>query len=475
MAMKVESKRILQSIIYMLMGLQIAFGTAWILCNLGEVPRFEESRELLAMSETLVIDEYTGIMYPVCLRLAMTLEHLIGFPGCAVLYILQLAAAYLAYGCFLKHVVFYGQEMKRRLRNKVCFYAGFAMTIPTVVQVHMALLPYSLASSTFIVLLAKTSLLWRREYTLHWKKGLEIGGLWVLSAQLCPAYAWIAGVAVGISFLRYLMLHKQSFIKLTAVCLAAVLCVNVLNSVFQTEGSLGKIQSSVGAVMIARFVWPNFLSYKYFWGPEVTGIWDYAGLAELSTYPEKVIYEFGPRLEECVGKEAANQIYWEMSLDALKLGTKSIVLTLLTDFAAYVCPPLTMLVQLQGTGVSYTGWNYGRMKDYAPELTRYYVEYALGAWGCIVGLCLVQSILSRGRKRNSARKGNYIGVYFCLVSLFINLWYIMNNGHMQDYKRLIVNSVLWAFVVIYVLVKTEQGFGKMPDMEAGDEPACIDK
>ncbi len=452
--MKVESKRLINNIIYILMGLQMIGGAVWICCNLGQIPRFEESRELLTMSEKLVIDEYTGILYPVCLRLVMTLERLTGLPGCAVLYTLQLLAAYLAYGYFLKQVVFYGQEKGQKLRYKICFYSGFVVTIPTVLQVHMALLSYSPASSVFIVLLAETSLLWRREPQMSLRRLLGIGLLWVLSAQFNPAYAWLSGVAVGISFIRYLRLHRQRILGLVSVCLAAILCVNVLNGAFQTEGSMGKIQKSVGAVMVSRFVWPNFLSYKYFWGPEVTELWDYAGLAELSTYPEKVIYEFGPQLEKSVGKQAANRIYWEMSMDAVKLGTKNIGLTLLKDGAAYVCPPLTMLVQLQGIGVSYTGWNYGRMKDYAPELTTYYVEYALSAWVCILGLCLVQGILSAKKRQPGER--NYIAGYFSAVSLFVNLWYVMNNGHMQDYKRLIVNSVLWTFLLIYLLVRTEK-------------------
>lgn len=460
MEMKVEIKRLLQSIIYILMGLQIILGVVWIFCNLGEVPRFEESTELLTMSEAFIIDEYTGILYPVCLRPVTILEAWLKLPGCAFLYVLQLVTAYLAYGYFLKRVVFHKQEMNLPLRIKIGFFSCFIITIPTVVQVHMALLPYSLASSVFMVLLADTVLLWRRECQGDWKQLLRLGVWWVISALLSPSYAWIAGVAVGISFVRYFLLHKQGSYRMAAVCLAAILCINGLNAVFQTEGSMGKIQKTLGAVMVSRFVWPNFLSYKYFWGPEVTEIWDYAGLAELSTYPEKVIYEFGPVLEESIGKEAANQIYWEMSADAIKLGTKDILLTLLQDSAAYVCPPLTMFVQLQGIGVSYTGWNYSRMQDYAPELTKYYVDYALGAWVCMLGLGMIQVLLSLKKKRtaegrNSAKK-EWIGAYLCSISIFINLWYVMSNGHMQDYKRLIVNSVLWAMLIVKLMADVEK-------------------
>ncbi len=454
--MKVEIKKLIQSIIYILMGLQMVLGAAWIFCNLGEIPRFEESRELLVMSESLRADEYTGILYPLCIRGAMMLGTLTGFSGCTFLYLLQLAVAWLAYGNFGKKVVFGRREWSRRLSVRAGFFAGFVLTIPTVVQNHLAVLPYSLSSSVFLVVLADTVQLWHRESMLSTRLLLRMGGLWIVSALLCPAYGWFSGVAVSISLIRYVLLHKEQAVRLLAVFLVAVLCISGLNAAFQTEGSTGKIQKSLGAVMVARFVWPNFSSFQYFWGPEVKAIWDYDALVRLSTYPERVIYEFGPILEEVYGKETANEIYWEMTGQALSLDTKNILLRLLKDAAAYLCPPLTMLVQLQGVGVSYTGWNYGRMKDFAPQLTKYYVEYALKAWVCMLVFVAVLNVLSvkrpeGGKKSKALGKKKWIGDYLGSIFLFVNLWYVMTNGHMQDYKRLIVNSVLCAFLVVKLL------------------------
>lgn len=454
--MKVEIKKLIKSIIYILMGLQMVLGAAWIFCNLGEIPRFEESRELLAMSERLQADEYTGILYPLCIRGAMMLGTLTGLSGCAFLYLLQLSAAWLAYGYFGKKVVLGRREWSSRLSVRAGFFAGFVLTLPTVVQSHLAVLPYSLASSVFLVVLADTVQLWHRESILSVRLLLRMGGLWIVSALLCPAYGWFSAVAVGISLIRYTLLHKEKAVRLLAVFLAAVLCSNGLNAAFQAEGSTGKIQRSLGAVMVARLVWPNFSSFQYFWGPEVKAIWDYDALVRLSTYPERVIYEFGPILEEAYGKEAANEIYWEMAGQVLSLDTKNIVLRLLKDTAAYFCPPLTMLVQLQGVGVSYTGWNYGRMKDFSPQLTKYYVEYALKAWVCMLVLVAVSNVLfvkrpKAGKKSKVARKKEWIGGYLGSVFLFVDLWYVMTNGHMQDYKRLIVSSVLCGFLVVRLL------------------------
>lgn len=459
--MKKEIRKLIQSVIYIGMGLQIILGVVWIGCNLGNVPRFEESAELITMSETLCVDEYTGILYPVSIRLAMLLEKWLGIAGCVFLYVLQIGVAYAAYGYFLKKVVCGKKEMNGQMRNRVRFFAGFAITIPAVLQCHMAILPYSLASSVFLVFVAQTVDLWRKDSTLTGKQIFTLGALWVISALLSPDYAWISGLAAGISILRYMQLHKQFSIKLVAMFVSAVLCINLCNAGFQQEGSMGKIQKSVGSAMLLRCVWPNFSKFQFFWKPEVLALWDEAGLADLSNFPEKVIYEFGPTMEQVYGKKRANEIYWDMVETSIGLDTKNILKNVISDGVAYICPPLSMLIQLQGVGVSYTGWNYGRMKDYTPLLTEYYVDYALMAWVYLWVLCLVWGAFSL-RKRSMAAgqkqsgKREWIGAYLCSVSIWINVWYVMSSGSMQDYKKLIVNSILWVFLLVRILQKGEE-------------------
>ena len=43
------------------------------------------------------------------------------------------------------------------------------------------------------------------------------------------------------------------------------------------------------------------------------------------------------------------------------------------------------------------------------------------------------------------------------ISILINLWYVMSSGGMQDYKKLIVNSILCAVWVVY-LVATDKTY-----------------
>lgn len=438
--MKEEGKKLIQSIIYILMGLQIVLGGLWIGANLGYVSRFEESTELIAMSESLCVDEYTGILYPICIRVLFAIGRWTTLPGCALVYLVQLMIAAVAYRHFLHKVMCVHDK-------RAWFFAGFIITIPTIAQCHVGILPYSLVSSVFVILLADLIVLWQRKERLTAKLLLPISIWWVLSALICPDYGWLSGIAAGLMIVLYVVQRKRILWQLVIMCMASILCISIVSACVQNQGGEGKIQKTIGAAMVQRFVWPNFATFQHFWSQEVLALWDTRDLAGLAMYPEKVIYEFGPLLEQTYGKERANEIYIEMAKTAIGLDTKNIIQNMAGDMAAYVCPPVTMWLQLKGVGTSYTGWNYGRMKDYAPVLTGYYVEYALNAWVMVLLLGIGLWLLTeRGHKKFSEKL--WTGSFLCAITIVINLWYVMCSGNMQDYKKLIVNSVLCGFFVI---------------------------
>ncbi len=459
--MKEEGKKLIQNIIYLIMGLQVLMGLLWMAANLGKVPRFQECMEFLHMSETFCVDEYTGILYPLSIRLLYAVAGLLRLQGCSFVYLLQVVVAYLAYIYFLRKVFFSGEELSVLLRNKLRFGVLFILTVPPVTQCHMALLPYSLATSVMVVLLADTIELWRGVVPDK-KLLLRLGAGWILSAFFCPDYAWLSGIAVVLSSIRYMILQKKVAVNLLILCVSSSLFIGCVSPVVQTEGSMGKIQKTVGSMLLQRFVWPNFSTFHLFWNDEVKALWDPREIVVMSQHPEMVIYEFGPVVEATYGKERANDFYWNMSKWAFSLDTKNIVGNLLEDTAAYLCPPLTIFLQLHGVGESYTGWNYGRMKDYAPVLTGYYVNYSLNAWCVLLVLCVLLGILSEREKKatNRSKKKQWLGLYLGTVSIAVNLWYVMTSGNMQDYKKVMLISILWALFYARMACKSSETFSK---------------
>ena len=458
--MKKKAIELIRITIYIWMGLQIVLGLVWAFCNLGELPRFVECQEVLTMSDSLVVDEYTGYLYPLLIRGISMLVSGISISAWTVLYILQLIVAYVAYDYFLRKVIFRKSGVRWRFRKKLPIYAMFLLTIPMVLQVHMAVLPYSLASSLLLLLVAKVPDFWNVDYRMPTRDWVGMLLLWILSSQICVEYAWFGGLALGIGVLGSFRVRKENAWKSLIIVVIGVLSINLLNMTLQTPGSMGKIQKSWQSSMMTRVLWPNYGRFSYFWTEEIRQSWDDNALRELSTHPENVIYEFGPDIEEMYGREEANFIYFEMAKRAFQLDTKNILVGILKDGGAYLCPPVSVYMQLQGIGTSYTGWNYGRMKDYSPQLTGCYVDCALFAW-LYVGLAglmlwIFCTFPKEWKSKEEKVERSRMLLYGASISLSVNLGYVIMSGNMQDYKKVILCSVFCTLLLIAMLIDAEE-------------------
>ncbi len=435
--MKKEFRKLISSIIHILMGIQIGFGVIWMIANLGELPRFRESVDLCVMSESLRADEYTGFLYLLCIRLLVA-QKAVG------LYVLQLALACVAYFTLLKKM---GVPGKR----KCVFYTGFLVTIPVVLQVHMAILPYSMASSVFLLLLADVIQFIRKEEILATGKLVKWGIFWILDSQLSPEYGWFCAILTGGSLFAFLLRKKQFWIRGVLFFFCTLLCVGGLSTISQNPGEMGRMHKSVPSSLLLRVVWPDFSTLQFFWDPQVTEVIGEEELIGISYFPEKVIYEFGPVMEAAYGREKAEELYMQMVRTAFFVNTKEVMGRVGEEALANMCPPLTVTVQLQGMGSSYAGWNYGRMKDYTPVLTKYYVQYATNAW-LFMGAGSVLSVVGLCWKRNTPKKDkSRIQLLFLGIIMMIDLWYVIHAAHMQDYLKLTVNSVIWGVWMLALL------------------------
>lgn len=460
--MKKKIAEVLHITIYIWIGIQVVLGICWGVCNFDKIPDFQETGEFLTMSATLCVDEYTGYLYPLIMRGFHELAAWISVPSCTMLYLLQLIIAYLAYDYFLQKVVFYKSWKWAVLRKRIPLYVAFFMTIPSVLQVHMAILPYSLASSLLLILVAKITGIWQEEHKI--KKGdlFGIAFLWMLSAQICVDYAWIGGMVILIGIVYYMWVHKHFCWKMSLTFLVTLLLIGGLNSALQTPGSMGKIQRSPEGVLLTRMVWPKFVQMEDFWEESVKAEYSTEELLSISTYPEKVIYDFGPHMDSVLGYKEANRVYRNMIKQTIAIDTKYMLSAILKDGGAYICPPITMYLQLQGVGSSFTGWNYGRMKDYTPRLTAVYVNIALTGWICLFVSSVLLTIFSTFPKEwqaeNMRKRSTRLLLYCTMVVLITDFWYVMTSGHMQDYKKVPIISVLWAIGMIAVLNRTEEKY-----------------
>lgn len=435
-----ELKRILMWLFVLFMGAQIITGIGWLLANMGSQPLFWETSLMLKGAETLMIDEYMGILYPVLIAAAKWISKILPLPYYTFLYVMQLGMAVLAAFYVLSHNGWMkGNGVTGKL--KALLAAGYLLTFPLLLQMHLAVLPYSLAMSVTIILVCDGLYYLRNPEKMCVCALMKLCSLWVLDVLLLPDYSWLAGVFVVGVLGRVALRVKTWRVRIVIAVLAAVLCFELTESVTQTPGSMGRIQKTASAALMHRFVWPNFGRDSFFWDEQITEVFDYDDLEEIAKYSEKVIYDFGPGLEAAYGREKADILYGNMALTALQLDTKQILINVGRDFGAYVCPPAAFQMQTLDNPGSLLGWNYGRLQEQAPVLTKYYSRIAFTGWNV---LCILSVLLICLQKR----KVRYESVLLLLCAVFMALWYTLQAAGMQDYKKVMLISFVWLLPVI---------------------------
>lgn len=433
--------KLIERVIFLLAGIQVFWGVVWIACNITVVSRFAESDLLLQASRDFVLDEYMGILYPLLLRIT----SVAGGGYCVLVYLLQLGVAFVAYSYFLKKV--FGTFFAKKHKISVYLMAAYIVTFPVILQGHMSVLPYSLASSMLVLVLAQLKLLLAEEGAMSAKSVISVGVFWVIAALLLPDYGIILGVVVSLGFMICGWKKERRWRVLLLTLFVAVACMGSVLSLTQTPGSLGRIQKSAGAVMLSRFAWPYMERNSFFWSEEVKATFDNTDFVQISLYPERIMYEFGPRLEETVGKEKADSLYWQMAIDSVKIGKKEALSALGRDLLLNVSGPVGIQLQWQGVGVSYAGWNYDRLAENAPIITRYYVNYAVYSFDFMALLGIVMILLYRKTCKEVYNRK------ICILTIFligiITIWYTLIGNGMQDYLKVIPLNILWCLLPVW--------------------------
>ena len=177
----VHIRAVLGRILFIGLSVQIVFGLLWLCCSFTGVQWFAESTFYEAVSESLLCDEYTGILYPFLLMLTRRNYTLV----C----LFQLAVAVLAGFYFLKAAGVKNPAWR--------IWGSFVLlTYPMALQCHMAVLPNSLTFSCFLFEMAfALRIVGKESKCRKWKMlGLHIA--WLGAALFTPSYLYLGAVPV---------------------------------------------------------------------------------------------------------------------------------------------------------------------------------------------------------------------------------------------------------------------------------------
>lgn len=439
-------RKILIGMLLGAMALQILFGVLWLCTNIGSGQIFSRSLEYAENARELCFDEYSGVLYVLFIRLSLGMEKLLGVPYYIVVSLGQVMVAFLGGSYFFRCL----RKDSRKLFEPWDMLGGlYLLTVPMLLQAHLAVRPVSLISMLFLMMLG----IGFKDSVKNIKTAVWMAVLWVALGLLDSAYLFLGLLPAGVFCLR-LLREKKSEIKNAAVLIVAVITILVVNGAV-LQPAENKIQRTFGGAMVSRLAWPWFDQSYYFWPEEVKMLMPEELAHEISAEPEKVIRVFGPLMERAYGREKAGTLYLNMAKSSLDVRTKEVLEGIRTDFKAYLCVPVSLERQLEGKGgYSYSGWNYKVMGEQAPGLTRLYLQSSfLFMQGALwVGMLLLAGKwIKRIKNKEKWFVGTGIYVAFAAVILGQAAWFSMSGAGMMDYMKVSVSTALWYLIPVWIL------------------------
>ncbi len=436
-------RRTITWVLYIIMGVQIVFGCAYFAGNFSAEQQFAE--------------RYASVM------------------PMGIVSLIQLFAAAVSIWYVLGKLGFEGKREKRFLRGYVC---AFLLTVPCLLQMHMARLVWSPALSCFLWMLGLVMETAVRGVSK--KKVLFLTGAYFLYGVICPDGLWLGGI-----LLFFCLLYRRKRERITEnrnksgkeageqrekvpfglavfFTAAVIFLANAgLNSAFPEARRIYR-ENNPGTAAVSRFVWPNFASNYFFWDEEVKAVLSEEDAVRLCQRIDLLETEFYPAMVEAYGTGKATRLCLEMGYRCLMDRSRETVLEIGRDLKDHLLIPFTIENNLRGRGVSLTAWNYGRMRARSPVLVKYYVRY--GSFELpILLLCSLllwwfhkndrMSQWVKQQAENSEKPlfykyggGEKISVQWKIlffVVILYTLWYTMRSNLPIDYKLVLPILFIW--------------------------------
>ena len=424
---------------------QILLGIFWILRNFTSFQELRESFFFLKLQESMVCDEYVGILYPFIMRMATKMELVTSLPAHSLLYALQLMIAGSAVWYFWNCI----PAVKQKSFYVKLWLTLAMVTFPSAAQCHLAVLPNSLTASLYLV---SVGILFQKEG----KPGVKItklGILWLAETLLMPEYYLFGGILMMILVIR--VLPKAFY----GILIAAVFCagIPVILGWTSQEGALGRMRQTAQAAAMRRLAWNSYGDFYPSWPKELREALTQEEIKEIMDYPEQAVWVLGNAVDEKLGKQKAREIYGTVAKEALRIRFRENVKDMIIDALCYGFVPASRHVLLTGKGDHFTleRVNYEAMRAVAPKLTAVYVRFdGYCFWGCLlIGFCWQIVILVKSK--NGARKGVILRMLICgTVMGIIISYYVFQAGGCMDEKKCLPVTMFWMAWFCQLVIKT---------------------
>lgn len=414
--------RALGTVLILLFGIQIVFGVAWLFNNIWTDRGF--------LGAVLVL-----------------VQVMVGFGVIQALFAVLLPKCQKAF---------------------TVFTALAALCIPQVMQTFTSHYTNAFAVAAYIMMVTLALGGREDESRKPYRPVAVMGLLWIVSALLMPEYLYIGGILMITG-----ALYKLKGIVNITLCINTFLIVGAFCGILLAGKGLminaGLVESRENEFslrLVSRLAWPNLQNNHKDWPEEIKNVMDWDAAGEISQTADGIFEIFDPLFRQTLSADKAQEVYFKLAKCALQIRKKDIAGRMLWDGACYLFSPYLITLQLKGIGYqTYSGRNYEMMKENAPFLTKYYVDFGgicfLG--GMIIMLMIMLLSTKEKPKKEEYKKEEYEKktwqsvVWFVGVNiLFMVACFVLRGGGMMDYKLTAFVYVVWISVQSYALQKLKE-------------------
>ncbi len=445
-------------VLFIGLTVQAVLGLLWIFCNIGSFQEYGDSLFLVNVSESLVCDDYTGILYPLLIHAARGVAAVVPVPYYCLLSLLQLGAGYASACFFLNCILSLGENSGSVSRSLLTHWGALVLvTVPVAMQCHLAVLPCSLTGSLLLLQLGVFLRgAWGRKtdggasVRTSAKAEAELGILWLAETLLMPEYLWIGVIPVILyGVLSILKSDRENLRKnLGIVLLAAVfLGLTPLTAELTAQpGAYGRMENTFEGALLRRFCGGTLHVYYGSWPWELKSRISQEDLTACMSGSEEIDLIMGRKIESALDRRTVRRLYLEMVDLGWEYERDKIVSDIALDLLGYGFAPILSRVYLRTFYYdSYARGNYDVMRRQTPFLTSLAVRY--GSCFFVLGLVLTAVLEffcrlgSRGKERRG--KGIVPGLVCAGLGVWICLWYTMQGQGRMDCKNSMAVTVLW--------------------------------
>jgi len=432
-------KNFIKYFFYIAVFAQIVSGTVYLVCNFTEYIVYPETEEMIHIARGLVFDEYTGILYPLFIRLCLGIQESFGIGYYLVAHLVQLilfivAAFYLAGSVFRKKSVWL----------LVCYLISFPMCIQTILMVS----PMAF-KAIFAFFLVGALVRITRGYG---KPGTWIGMFlaYMMASLNVPDDLYIWLVPLALWGCVYFFKNRKKCALWKRVCLIFTIVMVffatffVLDSVIDA-GNRGRMQRTVSSVLFQRSIWPNLVQKHGFMPLEIKEIVDMDMLLSGEFSSESISCVIGPAIERTVGLERANELYMETFKGQLSYNKRALFRAVADDFMGYLFVPYSTVFHMMGQEGSAYSTLYGLISAKNPVGVYGYFCVSFVSIFLLSFRKLLMMIRKRSWIQSSLKKK---AAFFILILIYQALWYAIANVQGVDYRYGLLNvAILVCFVI----------------------------